>query len=177
MQQLAALLNLCYEFEIQNYFIPINVFLVPTARRIIGLRIIRSRGSIEMSFQIIPFRYSTRVKMTAEARAPFRQARIFFLYPSTIAGASIATYAGLYVVGDINFFNISLPKIGKPSLKFEKIDEIWQHCHLVTFGNIWQHLATFGNIWQHFDKFVSAICRIHQNYSILGRKRQTFCDD
>ena len=36
--------------------------------------------------------YSTKVKMTAETRAPLRQARIFFLYPATVAGASIAAY-------------------------------------------------------------------------------------
>ena len=36
--------------------------------------------------------YSTKVKMTAETRAPLRQARLFFLYPATIAGASIAAY-------------------------------------------------------------------------------------
>ena len=39
--------------------------------------------------------YSTLVKITAENRAPLRQARIFFLYPSTIAGASIASYVAL----------------------------------------------------------------------------------
>ena len=36
--------------------------------------------------------YSTKVKMTAETRAPFRQARMFFLFPSIIAGASIGAY-------------------------------------------------------------------------------------
>ena len=44
---------------------------------------------------ITMFEYSTKVKMTAETRAPFRQARIFFLYPATIAGASIATYVSI----------------------------------------------------------------------------------
>merc|ERR1719198_2169493 len=39
--------------------------------------------------------YSTLVKITAENRAPLRQARIFFLYPSTIAGASIAAYVAV----------------------------------------------------------------------------------
>ena len=39
--------------------------------------------------------YSTKVKMTAEVRAPFRQARIFFLYPATIAAASIASYVSV----------------------------------------------------------------------------------
>ena len=39
--------------------------------------------------------YSTKVKMTAETRAPLRQARLFFLYPSTLAGASLATYVSL----------------------------------------------------------------------------------
>ena len=39
--------------------------------------------------------YSTKVKMTAETRSPLRQARLFFLYPSTIAGASLATYVSL----------------------------------------------------------------------------------
>ena len=39
--------------------------------------------------------YSTKVKITTETRAPLRQARIFFLYPSTIAGASIAAYVSL----------------------------------------------------------------------------------
>jgi len=39
--------------------------------------------------------YSTKVKITAEARAPLRQARIFFLYPSTVAGASIAAYVSI----------------------------------------------------------------------------------
>ena len=44
--------------------------------------------------------YSTKVKMTAETRAPLRQARIFFLYPSVIAGASIASYVSiLRVIG------------------------------------------------------------------------------
>ena len=33
--------------------------------------------------------------MTAEVRAPFRQARIFFLYPATIAAASIASYVSV----------------------------------------------------------------------------------
>ena len=38
--------------------------------------------------------------MTAETRAPLRQARIFFLYPSTVAGASIATYVSvLRIIG------------------------------------------------------------------------------
>ena len=39
--------------------------------------------------------FSTKVKITAETRAPLRQARIFFVYPSTIAGASIASYVAL----------------------------------------------------------------------------------
>ena len=39
--------------------------------------------------------YSTKVKITAETRAPLRQARIFFLYPSIVAGASIAAYVSL----------------------------------------------------------------------------------
>ena len=39
--------------------------------------------------------YSTKVKITAENRAPLRQARIFFLYPSAIAGASIGAYVAL----------------------------------------------------------------------------------
>ena len=39
--------------------------------------------------------YSTLVKMTVEARSPFRQARMFFLYPATIAGASVAFYVAL----------------------------------------------------------------------------------
>ena len=39
--------------------------------------------------------YSTKVKITAESRAPLRQARIFFVYPSTIAGASIAAYVSV----------------------------------------------------------------------------------
>lgn len=44
--------------------------------------------------------YSTKVKITAETRAPLRQARIFFLYPSMIAGASIAAYVSfLRVIG------------------------------------------------------------------------------
>ena len=44
--------------------------------------------------------YSTKVKITAETRAPLRQARIFFLYPSIIAGASIAAYVSvLRVIG------------------------------------------------------------------------------
>ena len=30
--------------------------------------------------------------MTAETRAPLRQARLFFLYPATLAGATIAAY-------------------------------------------------------------------------------------
>lgn len=36
--------------------------------------------------------YSTKVKMTAETRAPLRQARLFFVYPATVAGAGLATY-------------------------------------------------------------------------------------
>mmetsp|Transcript_41061 Transcript_41061/g.90077 ORF Transcript_41061/g.90077 Transcript_41061/m.90077 type:complete len:165 (-) Transcript_41061:379-873(-) len=39
--------------------------------------------------------YSTKVKITAESRAPLRQARIFFFYPSTIAGASVALYVSV----------------------------------------------------------------------------------
>ena len=39
--------------------------------------------------------YSTMVKITAENRAPLRQARIFFLSPSAIAGASIGAYVSL----------------------------------------------------------------------------------
>ncbi|KAL1510497.1 hypothetical protein AB1Y20_006801 [Prymnesium parvum] len=39
--------------------------------------------------------YSNRVKITAESRAPLRQARIFFLYPATIAGASIGAYVSI----------------------------------------------------------------------------------
>ena len=39
--------------------------------------------------------YSTKVKMTVETRSPFRQGRIFFLYPSTIAGAGIAAYVAV----------------------------------------------------------------------------------
>lgn len=36
----------------------------------------------------------------AETRAPLRQARIFFFYPATIAGASIASYVSfLRVIG------------------------------------------------------------------------------
>jgi hypothetical protein len=45
--------------------------------------------------EVIMREYSTKVKITAEARAPLRQARIFFLYPSTIAGASIAAYVSV----------------------------------------------------------------------------------
>eukprot|EP00966_Prymnesium_polylepis_P025478 587955-Prymnesium_polylepis.1 len=36
--------------------------------------------------------YSNRVKVTAESRAPLRQARIFFFYPAVIAGASVGAY-------------------------------------------------------------------------------------
>ena len=39
--------------------------------------------------------YSSLVKMTVESRSPFRQARMFFLYPPTIAGASVAFYVAL----------------------------------------------------------------------------------
>ena len=39
--------------------------------------------------------YSTKVKIMAETRAPLRQARIFFVYPATIAGASIASYVSV----------------------------------------------------------------------------------
>jgi hypothetical protein len=45
--------------------------------------------------EVVMREYSTKVKITAEARAPLRQARIFFLYPSTIAGASIAAYVSV----------------------------------------------------------------------------------
>lgn len=44
--------------------------------------------------------YSTKVQIMAETRAPLRQARLFFLYPSVIAGASIAAYVSiLRVIG------------------------------------------------------------------------------
>ena len=36
--------------------------------------------------------YTKRQQMLVEAQAPFRQARLFFLYPSCIAGASIGGY-------------------------------------------------------------------------------------
>ena len=39
--------------------------------------------------------YSTKVKIMAETRAPLRQARIFFLYPSAIVGASVGSYVSL----------------------------------------------------------------------------------
>lgn len=39
--------------------------------------------------------YSTKVKILAETRAPLRQARIFFFYPGTIIGASIAAYVSV----------------------------------------------------------------------------------
>ena len=39
--------------------------------------------------------YSNRVKVTAESKAPIRQARIFFFYPAVIAGASIGAYVSL----------------------------------------------------------------------------------
>ena len=49
--------------------------------------------------------YSTKVKMTAETRAPLRQARIFFLYPAMVAGASIATYVSiLRLIGQQDVF-------------------------------------------------------------------------
>jgi hypothetical protein len=44
--------------------------------------------------------FSTKVKIMAETRAPLRQARIFFVYPGTVAGASIAAYVSiLRVIG------------------------------------------------------------------------------
>ena len=39
--------------------------------------------------------YSTKAKIMAETRAPLRQARIFFLYPSSIAGAGLGSYVSL----------------------------------------------------------------------------------
>ena len=39
--------------------------------------------------------YSSRVKMTVETRTPFRQGRIFFVFPSTIAAASIGLYVAI----------------------------------------------------------------------------------
>jgi hypothetical protein len=39
--------------------------------------------------------YSTRVKATAETRAPLLQARLFFLYPAVLAGAGVGTYVSL----------------------------------------------------------------------------------
>ena len=39
--------------------------------------------------------YSNRVKVTAESKAPIRQARLFFFYPAVIAGASIGAYVSL----------------------------------------------------------------------------------
>ena len=47
------------------------------------------------STTIVAAEYSTKVKIMAETRAPLRQARIFFFYPTTIAGASIASYVSL----------------------------------------------------------------------------------
>ena len=58
--------------------------------------------------------YSTKVKITAETRAPLRQARIFFVYPATIAGASIAAYVSvLRAIGGkgeglSDFFNLGV---------------------------------------------------------------------
>ena len=48
-----------------------------------------------ISMEEPPGGWSTKVKITAETRAPLRQARIFFLYPSIVAGASIAAYVSL----------------------------------------------------------------------------------
>jgi len=39
--------------------------------------------------------YSNRVRVTAETRAPLQQARLFFLYPATLAGAAIGAYVSL----------------------------------------------------------------------------------
>lgn len=39
--------------------------------------------------------YSPKVKAIAETRAPFRQARIFFLWPAMVAGASIGSWVSL----------------------------------------------------------------------------------
>ena len=41
--------------------------------------------------------YSTKVKLQAEAKSPFRSARILFIFPATIAGASIVGGVGLAV--------------------------------------------------------------------------------
>jgi hypothetical protein len=49
----------------------------------------------QISMEEPPGGWSTKVKITAETRAPLRQARIFFLYPSIVAGASIAAYVSL----------------------------------------------------------------------------------
>lgn len=55
----------------------------------------RHRACVRVSSPFTMCEYSTKVKMTAETRAPLRQARIFFLYPATVAGASIATYVSV----------------------------------------------------------------------------------
>jgi len=39
--------------------------------------------------------YSPRVKATVETQAPFRQARLFFLFPAAIAGAAVGAYVSL----------------------------------------------------------------------------------
>eukprot|EP00322_Chrysochromulina_rotalis_P021248 CAMPEP_0115850368 /NCGR_PEP_ID=MMETSP0287-20121206/11929_1 /TAXON_ID=412157 /ORGANISM="Chrysochromulina rotalis, Strain UIO044" /LENGTH=191 /DNA_ID=CAMNT_0003304365 /DNA_START=11 /DNA_END=586 /DNA_ORIENTATION=- len=51
--------------------------------------------AVPRSYSSTMCEYSTKVKMTAETRAPLRQARIFFLYPATVAGASIAAYVSI----------------------------------------------------------------------------------
>lgn len=79
---------------------PADAFVLPTGARLLTTAppTTLSHGQHSRRVQagaIVAAEYSTKVKIMAETRAPLRQARIFFLYPSTIAGASIATYVSL----------------------------------------------------------------------------------
>ena len=70
-----------------------SLTLVPSAMA--TLHQTRLVNQVQQRARISMTEYSTKVKMTAETKAPLRQARLFFLYPSTIAGASIASYVSL----------------------------------------------------------------------------------
>lgn len=61
----------------------------PTAQRLV--RSVPAR-SVPLCAEAPKPEYTKREQMLVEAQAPFRQARLFFFYPSCIAGASIAAY-------------------------------------------------------------------------------------
>mmetsp|Transcript_47240 Transcript_47240/g.100831 ORF Transcript_47240/g.100831 Transcript_47240/m.100831 type:complete len:160 (-) Transcript_47240:218-697(-) len=69
-----------------------NAYVFSAPRRFCActpLVLAQPRSQVQLS------EFSTKVKVTVEANAPLRQARIFFFYPATIAGASVASYVAL----------------------------------------------------------------------------------